>query len=35
MRIALVNPAWSYEGSIYFGCRQPHLPARVLMRTQQ
>ena len=26
MRIALVNPAWSYEGSIYFGCRHPHLP---------
>jgi B12-binding domain/radical SAM domain protein of rhizo-twelve system len=26
MRIALVNPAWSFEGSIYFGCREPHLP---------
>lgn len=26
MRVALVNPAWSYEGSIYFGCREPHLP---------
>lgn len=26
MRIALVNPAWSYENSIYFGCREPHLP---------
>lgn len=26
MRIALVNPAWTYEGSIYFGCREPHLP---------
>jgi anaerobic magnesium-protoporphyrin IX monomethyl ester cyclase len=26
MRIALVNPHWSYEGSIYFGCRAPHLP---------
>lgn len=26
MRIALVNPSWSYEGSIYFGCREPHLP---------
>ncbi len=26
MRIALVNPSWSYEGSIYFGCRAPHLP---------
>lgn len=26
MRLALVNPAWSYENSIYFGCREPHLP---------
>lgn len=26
MRVALVNPPWSYEGSIYFGCRAPHLP---------
>ena len=26
MRVALVNPAWSYEGSIYFGSRQAHLP---------
>jgi B12-binding domain/radical SAM domain protein of rhizo-twelve system len=26
MRVALVNPAWSYEGSTYFGCREPHLP---------
>ncbi|TPL87276.1 TIGR04295 family B12-binding domain-containing radical SAM protein [Mesorhizobium sp. B2-3-12] len=26
MRIALVNPYWTYDDSIYFGCRQPHLP---------
>ncbi len=26
MRYALVNPAWSYGGSVYFGCREPHLP---------
>ncbi len=26
MRVALVNPAWSFDGSIYFGCRAPHLP---------
>ena len=26
MRFALVNPAWRFEGSIYFGCREPHLP---------
>jgi anaerobic magnesium-protoporphyrin IX monomethyl ester cyclase len=26
MRVALVNPHWVYDGSIYFGCRDPHLP---------
>lgn len=26
MRAALVNPDWSFDGSIYFGCREPHLP---------
>jgi len=26
MRYALINPHWSFEGSIYFGCREPHLP---------
>jgi anaerobic magnesium-protoporphyrin IX monomethyl ester cyclase len=26
VRVALVNPAWSYGGSIYFGCQAPHLP---------
>jgi B12-binding domain/radical SAM domain protein of rhizo-twelve system len=26
MRFALLNPAWAFEGSIYFGCREPHLP---------
>lgn len=26
MRVALVNPPWSFTGSIYFGCREPHLP---------
>jgi anaerobic magnesium-protoporphyrin IX monomethyl ester cyclase len=26
MRYALVNPRWEFEGSIYFGCREPHLP---------
>ena len=25
-RFALVNPAWTFDGSIYFGCRDPHLP---------
>lgn len=26
MRVALVNPPWTFEGSIYFGCREAHLP---------
>ncbi len=26
MKIALVNPPWAFEGSIYFGCREAHLP---------
>src|SRR6266542_137652 len=26
MRVALVNPPWRFEHSIYFGCREPHLP---------
>jgi anaerobic magnesium-protoporphyrin IX monomethyl ester cyclase len=26
MRVALVNPRWDYTHSIYFGCREPHLP---------
>jgi anaerobic magnesium-protoporphyrin IX monomethyl ester cyclase len=39
MRFALVNPRWGFEGSIYFGCREPHLPlefgyARTLLEAQ-
>jgi B12-binding domain/radical SAM domain protein of rhizo-twelve system len=39
MRVALVNPSWSYDGSIYFGCRHPHLPlelgyAAAMLRAQ-
>src|SRR5947209_6719865 len=26
MRFSLINPRWSFDGSIYFGCREPHLP---------
>jgi len=26
VKVALVNPPWSFDGSIYFGCRDPHLP---------
>jgi hypothetical protein len=26
VRVALINPRWDFGGSIYFGCREPHLP---------
>jgi anaerobic magnesium-protoporphyrin IX monomethyl ester cyclase len=26
MKVALANPPWDFAGSIYFGCRAPHLP---------
>ena len=26
MKFALINPRWTFEGGIYFGCREPHLP---------
>lgn len=26
MKVALVNPSWTFGGSIYFGCHEPHLP---------
>jgi len=26
MKVARVNPAWIFEGSLYFGSRHPHLP---------
>ena len=30
MNYALVNPRWSFEGSTYFGCRDPHFPLELL-----
>ncbi len=30
MRYALVNPHWSFAGSTYFGCPDPHLPLELL-----
>ena len=30
MNYALINPRWSFEGSTYFGCRDPHLPLELL-----
>jgi anaerobic magnesium-protoporphyrin IX monomethyl ester cyclase len=26
MKFALVNPNWTFDAGIYFGCREPHLP---------
>ena len=39
MKFALVNPNWTFNGSIYFGCRDPHLPlefgySKVLLERQ-
>jgi B12-binding domain/radical SAM domain protein of rhizo-twelve system len=30
MKYALVNPKWSFEGSTYFGCPDPHMPLELL-----
>lgn len=30
MKYALVNPRWTFEGSTYFGCRDPHFPLELL-----
>ena len=30
MRFALVNPQWSFGGSTYFGCAEPHFPLELL-----
>ena len=34
MRIVLVNPRWRFDGSIYFGCRAPHLPLELRITEQ-
>src|SRR6202012_5847044 len=35
MKFALVNPAWTFEGSTYFGCREPHYPLELLFAHDQ
>ncbi len=30
MKYALVNPNWTFEGSTYFGCPEPHYPLELL-----
>ena len=35
MKFALVNPAWDFRGSIYFGCQEPHYPLELLFGCDQ
>jgi B12-binding domain/radical SAM domain protein of rhizo-twelve system len=35
MRFALINPAWDFRGSIYFGCQEPHYPLELLFAADQ
>jgi B12-binding domain/radical SAM domain protein of rhizo-twelve system len=35
VRYALLNPNWDFEGSTYFGCRDPHLPLELLFAEQK
>jgi anaerobic magnesium-protoporphyrin IX monomethyl ester cyclase len=35
MKIALINPPWRFDGSIYFGCRAPHLPLELGIAQQR
>jgi anaerobic magnesium-protoporphyrin IX monomethyl ester cyclase len=35
VKFALVNPAWTFEGSTYFGCQEPHYPLELLFAADQ
>ena len=35
MKFALVNPAWTFQGSTYFGCQEPHYPLELLFAYDQ
>jgi len=35
VKFALVNPAWDFRGSIYFGCQEPHYPLELLFGFDQ
>jgi B12-binding domain/radical SAM domain protein of rhizo-twelve system len=35
MKYAFVNPNWSFRGSTYFGCRDPHYPLELLFSVQK
>src|SRR5262245_7009445 len=35
MKFALVNPNWDFQGSTYFGCKDPHVPLELLFSCDQ
>jgi len=35
MKFALVNPNWDFQGSTYFGCRDPHIPLELMFAAGQ
>ena len=35
MRFALVNPNWNFQGSTYFGCKEPHVPLELMFACDQ
>jgi len=35
MKFALVNPAWTFAGSTYFGCQDAHYPLELLFASHQ
>lgn len=35
MKFALVNPAWTFKHSTYFGCQEPHYPLELLFAFDQ
>ena len=34
-RFALVNPDWTFKGSTYFGCHDPHIPLELMYARDQ
>lgn len=35
MKFALVNPNWDFNGSTYFGCKEPHVPLELMFACDQ
>jgi anaerobic magnesium-protoporphyrin IX monomethyl ester cyclase len=35
VKFALVNPNWDFQGSTYFGCRDPHVPLELMFAYDQ